>query len=432
MKKYFISINWKIWLAIVGTMLIVLICGFFAHSTIFKEAKNELIFEQLKKLSQTKIKEESILPSKFEIEKEGRKFTISIDLTINSIYVDEQEYNQIIDEIIRNITNKGFTKDEGLIRGSDLDYYYYIDWDKDNNSAVIFLTSTKRSTNIQTKTISFILGVLIIGLFSSKLVTMKIARPIQELKEFAEEISKRNWEVEAPETSHDEIGLLAESLEKMKNSLQKIEERERQFLQSTSHDLKTPVMIIKGYAQAMLDGVNINAELSMAEVIKTESDRLERKINQLLTLNILGHSHDYCESKEFVRVDKILKNLVKKFSLIKPEISWSVLLKEIEINGNPEALLIAFENIIENQIRYAASSINISMDINDKLEIKISNDGPKFETNDPMELFDVYTKDRNGKFGLGLAITNQVIQNHKGKIEAYNTEDGVEFKIIFS
>lgn len=432
MKKQFISINWKIWLAIVGTMLIMLICGFFAHSTIFKEAKNELIFEQLEKLSQTKLKEDSLFPTKFEVYKNGHKFTIAIDLTMDFMYAKNQDYNRIINNIIENITKENFKKNEGIIKGNDLDHYYYINWDKANNSAVILLTSTKRSTNIQTKTISFILGVLIIGLFSSKLVTMKITRPIQELKEFAEEIAERNWEVKAPETSHDEIGLLAESLEKMKNSLQKIEERERQFLQSTSHDLKTPVMIIKGYAQAMLDGVNINAELSMAEVIKTESDRLERKINQLLTLNVLGHSHDYYESKEFVRIDKILKNLVKKFGLIKPEISWKLNIAEVEIKGNPESLLIAFENIIENQIRYANSSINISMDINNKLEIKISNDGPKFETNNPMELFDAYTKDKDGKFGLGLAIASQVIQNHKGKIEAYNTENGVEFKIVFN
>ena len=432
MKKHFVSINWKIWLAIVGTMLIMLICGFFAHSTIFKEAKNELIFEQLEKLSQIKIKEESLLPTKFEIEKEGIKFTIRIDLTMDFMYIENQDYNQIINNIIEDIRKEDFKNDKGIVKSNDLDYYYYIDWDNDNNSAVIFLTSTKKSANIQTKTISYILGVLIISLFSSKLVTMKIVRPIQELKEFAEEISKRNWKVEAPKTTHDEIGLLAESLEKMKNSLQKIEERERQFLQSTSHDLKTPVMIIKGYAQAMLDGVNINAELSMAEVIKTESDRLERKINQLLTLNVLGYSQDYYELEEFVRVDKILKNLVKKFSLIKPEINWELNISESEIKGNPEALLIAFENIIENQIRYAGSLINIAMDVNDKLEIKISNDGPNFETKDPMELFDAYTKDRNGKFGLGLAIASQVIQNHKGKIEAYNTKEGVEFKIVFN
>lgn len=432
MKKHFVSINWKIWMAIVGTMLIMLICGFFAHSTIFKETKNELIIGQLQKLSQTKIEEESLLPTKYEIEKEGRKFDIRIDLTINSIYTDEKEYTQVIDEIIGTIEAEAFFKEEGRVRSSDLDYYYYVDWNMEKDNAVIFLTSTRRSTNIQTKTISYILGVLIIGLFSSKLVTIRIARPIQELKKFAEEISKHNWKVSAPATNNDEIGQLAESLEKMKNSLQKIEERERLFLQSISHDLKTPVMIIQGYAQAILDGVNLNKEVSMAEVIKAESDRLERKIHQLLTLNVLRYSQDYYEIEEFVRVDKVIKNLVKKFSLIQPDISWELNIEEIEIKGNPEALLIAFENIIENQIRYANRSIRILMNTNDQLEIKISNDGPRFETSNPMELFDVYTRDRNGKFGLGLAIASKIIKNHKGEIEAYNTENGVEFKIKFN
>lgn len=432
MKKHFVSINWKIWMAIVGTMLIMLICGFFAHSTIFKETKNELIIGQLQKLSQTKIEEESLLPTKYEIEKEGRKFDIRIDLTINSIYTDEKEYTQVIDEIIGTIEAEAFFKEEGRVRSSDLDYYYYVDWNMEKDNAVIFLTSTRRSTNIQTKTISYILGVLIIGLFSSKLVTIRIARPIQELKKFAEEISKHNWKVSAPATNNDEIGQLAESLEKMKNSLQKIEERERLFLQSISHDLKTPVMIIQGYAQAILDGVNLNKEVSMAEVIKAESDRLERKIHQLLTLNVLRYSQDYYEIEEFVRVDKVIKNLVKKFSLIQPDISWELNIEEIEVKGNPEALLIAFENIIENQIRYANRSIRILMNTNDQLEIKISNDGPRFETSNPMELFDVYTRDRNGKFGLGLAIASKIIKNHKGEIEAYNTENGVEFKIKFN
>ncbi|ABW18228.1 sensor histidine kinase [Alkaliphilus oremlandii] len=432
MKKHFVSINWKIWMAIVGTMLIMLICGFFAHSTIFKETKNELIIGQLQKLSQTKIEEESLLPTKYEIEKEGRKFDIRIDLTINSNYTDEKEYTQVIDEIIGTIEAEAFFKEEGRVRSSDLDYYYYVDWNMEKDNAVIFLTSTRRSTNIQTKTISYILGVLIIGLFSSKLVTIRIARPIQELKKFAEEISKHNWKVSAPATNNDEIGQLAESLEKMKNSLQKIEERERLFLQSISHDLKTPVMIIQGYAQAILDGVNLNKEVSMAEVIKAESDRLERKIHQLLTLNVLRYSQDYYEIEEFVRVDKVIKNLVKKFSLIQPDISWELNIEEIEVKGNPEALLIAFENIIENQIRYANRSIRILMNTNDQLEIKISNDGPRFETSNPMELFDVYTRDRNGKFGLGLAIASKIIKNHKGEIEAYNTENGVEFKIKFN
>ncbi|MBK5242256.1 MAG: hypothetical protein JJD95_13695 [Clostridium sp.] len=67
-------------------------------------------------------------------------------------------------------------------------------------------------------------------------------------------------------------------------------------------------------------------------------------------------------------------------------------MKELEINGNSEALLIALENIIENQLRYAKSYISILITANDKMVVEISNDGPCFEAKDPMELFDSYKR----------------------------------------
>ncbi|TCO68798.1 sensor histidine kinase [Marinisporobacter balticus] len=190
-------------------------------------------------------------------------------------------------------------------------------------------------------------------------------------------------------------------------------------------------MIIKGYAQSILDGIDVDSEKSVAQVIKTESERLERRITQLLRLNTLSHALEYSENREIVRVDRLLKSLVSKFSVVRPELNWKLDLKELEVKVDPEVILIAFENIIENQLRYAESSIEILMDVNEKIEVKISNDGPPFELNDPMELFDSYKKDKEGKFGLGLAIVRQVIEVHGGTIIAYNTNKSVEFKIIF-
>jgi two-component system sensor histidine kinase CssS len=63
--------------------------------------------------------------------------------------------------------------------------------------------------------------------------------------------------------------------------------------------------------------------------------------------------------------------------------------------------------------------------------VKVFNDGPSFEMENPMEFFDPYKKDKEGKFGLGLAIVKKVIEAHEGTITAYNTQKGVEFKISF-
>lgn len=442
MKKPFKSISWKIWSLIARTILILVVLALFANITILKKSKDEFIFNQLKESAQAKrhreqsfvrkVEEgESLWVAHFKIEKTQDSFNVNIDPFTQALYVDKKEYKKVIPRIVERIAKKGTSEDEGIIKDNMVHHYYYVDWNYSGESAMVFLTSTNENTEFPVEIFVVIAIFLIISFFASRVAAKRIAKPIQELEIFAEEISKRNWNAKVPETDPDEIGLLAQSLEKMRDSLKIAEERDRKFLQSTSHDLKTPVMIIKGYAQAMLDGISIDSEKSAAEVIKIESDRLERRITQLLRLNTLGHTLEYCENREIVRVDRILKNLVSKFSIVRPELNWKLNLKELEVNGDSEALLIAFENIIENQLRYAKNSISISIDSN-KLEIKISNDGPLFEANNPMELFDTYKKDKEGKFGLGLAIVKQVIESHEGTILAYNTENGVEFKISFS
>lgn len=442
MKKTFRSISWQIWYAMTGTIVILLVLVLFANITILKSMKNDVIFNQLKESAKAKRaneklrkqpgkENESLAVAHFKIEKNKDNFDIIVDQFTREMYVDNKEDKHIIERIADSVIKEGTNKSEGIMKDKEVSHFYYVDWDKSGNSAMVFLTSTQKDYKFQIEILVIIVSLLVISFFTSRIVAKRIAKPIQELEVFAEEVSKRNWTASVPKTNPDEIGLLAEGLERMRDSLKIAEERDRRFLQSTSHDLKTPVMIIKGYAQAILDGIDVNSEESAAEVIKTEAERLERRIIQLLRLNTLGHSLEYYENREIVRIDRVIKSLVSKFIIVRPDLNWKLDLKELEINGDPEALLIAFENIIENQLRYAESSVSIVINTNGKGEIKISNDGPIFEVQDPMELFDPYKKDKEGKFGLGLAIVRQVIQSHKGTITAYNTEKGVEFNISF-
>lgn len=430
------------WYVMARTIVILLVLVSLANITILRNVRNEFIFDQLKEAAKAKRNreqsflrtgevDESLWVAHFGIEKDRDSFKVIVDKFTQALYVDNKEDEQIIERIVERIAKESIEEDEGIIKDNEVWHYYYVDWDKNSNGAMVFLTSTHKNTKFQIEIVAIVIVLLIISFFTSRIAVKRIAKPIQELEIFAEEVSKRNWKAKVPKTDPDEIGLLAETLEKMRDSLKIAEERDRQFLQSTSHDLKTPVMIIKGYAQAMLDGIGVDSENSAAEVIKTESERLERRITQLLRLNTLGHALEYCENREIIRVDRLLKSLVSKFSVVRPELNWKLDLKELEVTGDSEALLIAFENIIENQLRYAESSIGILMDIDDKVEVKISNDGQFFAVNNPMELFDTYKKDKEGKFGLGLAIVKQVIEAHSGTITAYNTKKGVEFRINF-
>jgi two-component system sensor histidine kinase CssS len=444
MEGKFRSINFKIWRIMTITILMFFGIVIIINITVIKNIKDEFIFKQLEETSQsigihhknlpprnihTNILIEGPGVANFEIIKNKDTFDIIVDPFTRDFYRDKKNGEKTFNKIVNNIIKSKNKIVKGSLIDGNMITFYYIKWDDTSENATVFLNSLPKQSYIETELIFMICFLLIISFFISRIVAKKISKPIQELELFAKEIAKRNWKSEVPIADHDEIGLLAEALEKMRNSLKMYEERDRQFLQSTSHDLKTPVMIIKGYAQSMIDGITINSEHSGAEVIKTEAERLERKITQLLKLNTLSHSLEHSESREYIRIDRILKNLTSKFKVIKPELEWIVDLKEIEILGDSEALLIAFENIIENQIRFAENSISIIMNDHPKAEILISNDGPHFDVKNPDILFETYTKDKSGKFGLGLSIVKQIIKSHNGSIEAYNIEKGVEFKI---
>jgi two-component system sensor histidine kinase CssS len=463
MKGKFRSIGFKIWWIITTSIIIFFVIALIINFTVITKIKDEFIFDHLKEASHSMKALQENFPEKngdrrlplnkpigptqienFKIRKntEGG-LDLIIDPFMRDFYKDneipegfkmgEKLFEKIIDRIEKNKNNKGVLKEN--LKEINMLIFYYVNWEKDSSdkvseNATVFLTSLPQNNDLETGLFLGIFLLFIISFFISIIISKKIANPVKELKLFAEEIAKRNWKVEVPTVENDEIGLLTEALEKMRDSLKMYEERDREFLQSTSHDLKTPVMIIKGYAQSMIDGITINSERSGAEIIKSESERLERKITQLLRLNILSHSLEYNKSTEYIRIDRILKNLISKFKIINPKLNWIVDLKEIEIQGDSEALLIAFENIIENQLRFAENVISVIMKKEEKNEIIISNDGPHFQVENPNILFETYIKDRSGKFGLGLSIVKQIIKSHNGSVVAYNIEKGVEFKIL--
>ena len=451
------SISFKIWSIMALTLCLLLAFILLINMTILRKIKDEFIFGELEKAAIAKRstentfevpsseyafslmdEKESFSVAHFRMEKRDKQFSLLIDQFTNSLYMHSKKNHRVIERIAQRISTQKSDHKFGILKDAAVWHYYYVDWDSHGSSAMVFLTSTNKESVFSFRILGIIGILLMISFFAASITAKKLSKPIEELEIFAGEVSKRNWNAKAPKTEPDEIGHLGAVLENMRDALKIAEERDRQFLQSTSHDLKTPVMIIKGYAQAMLDGVSVYSKESIAEVIVTESTRLERKITQLLRLHTLGHALSYSENRDVIRLDRILKSLASKFSIIRPDLRLDLQLTPLEILGDSEALLVAFENIIENQLRYAKTIISISLtkpqtikaDRDKMIQVIIFNDGPPFEFENPLELFDAYKKDKTGKFGLGLAIVKQVIEAHSGMITASNTDEGVMFKIL--
>jgi two-component system sensor histidine kinase CssS len=258
-----------------------------------------------------------------------------------------------------------------------------------------------------------------------------LSKPLRRLDESCQKIARRQFDIPLTLDRQDEIGQLARSFEAMKSQLKEYDESQRSFVQNISHELKTPIMAIQGYAHGLLEGVfrGPQAEKGL-EIILEESKRLEKVVEQLLYLTKI---ESVAQMMQFARVDlaEMFSLLQQRLSVLNPEVDWELRLpSELVLEGDGEQLSTAFINILENQLRYAKKRLTITgTTAGDKVTVTISNDGPPIEESLLPNLFQRFRKGKSGKHGLGLAIARAVFDAHGGSIQAANKADGPCFTI---
>jgi len=271
---------------------------------------------------------------------------------------------------------------------------------------------------------------IILGFFIAKIVANAISRPLKELEVFTRKIANKNWNEPIKINSEDEIGRLAGAMNEMQKALKHADEEEKIFLQSISHDLKTPVMVIMSHAEAIIDGVYIESVENTAEIIKKEAINLQKKLNQLLYLNTLDYVLQKSNKSTEINLQNLLLNTISRFKLVNNKIIWEIETSETFTYGNIEKIEVVIENILDNQLRYAKEKICVSLkQKNAYAVIEIYNDGPKINEKHMEHIFDNLYKDKTGNFGIGLAICKKIIDFYKGEIVAINKEIGVSFMI---
>ncbi len=256
--------------------------------------------------------------------------------------------------------------------------------------------------------------------------------PLVTLEKRVEKLADRDWQEPIKLERNDEIGRLGKSVEQLRQQLVLQDEAQQSFLQNISHELKTPVMVIQSYIQAIKDGIFPKGDLTRTlQVIEEEADRLQKLIYNLLYLTKLDYLATHKPTREIFEMDKLIKHVVERLRWHRKELDWSLKLSPIKINGDIEQWRVVLENLLDNQIRYANSKIDIALTSEDETSaiLHIYNDGPNIEPEIMETLFRKYNKGYKGKSGLGLAIVNRIVSLHGGKIRVENEENGVSFYI---
>ena len=215
--------------------------------------------------------------------------------------------------------------------------------------------------------------------------------------------------------------------------IEKEAERQQTFFQNASHELKTPLMAIQGYAEGIQAGVMDAA--SAAEVILAESDRMTELVDELLDISKIDMGRQPLTLSE-MDVRELLYDSIRAVEptaaaggiTITPDFPET----PIMVSCDDTRLRRAVTNILSNGVRYARSELRLTCCADKRnVTIRIQDDGDGIATEDLPHIFDRFYMGKSGKSGIGLALTKEIIHLHKGTIRAYNGDTGAVFEISF-
>ena len=213
--------------------------------------------------------------------------------------------------------------------------------------------------------------------------------------------------------------------------IEKEAERQQTFFQNASHELKTPLMAIQGYAEGIQAGVMDTG--SAAEVILKESDRMTGLVDELLDISKIDMGRQPLTLSE-MDVRELLYDSIRAVEpaaagggiTITPDFPET----PVMVSCDDTRLRRAVTNILSNGVRYARSELRLTCRADKRyVTIRIQDDGDGIAEADLPHIFDRFYMGRSGKSGIGLALTKEIIHLHKGTIRAYNGDGGAVFEI---
>ncbi len=214
--------------------------------------------------------------------------------------------------------------------------------------------------------------------------------------------------------------------------IEKEAERQQTFFQNASHELKTPLMAIQGYAEGIQAGV-MDAG-GAAEVILAESDRMTELVEELLDISKIDMGRQLLAFSE-MDVRELLYDSIRA---VEPAAAGGIAIvpdfpeEPVMVSCDDTRLRRAVTNILSNGVRYARTELRLTCRADRRqVTIRIQDDGDGIAEEDLPHIFDRFYMGKSGKSGIGLALTKEIVHLHRGTIRAYNGDSGAVFEISF-
>ena len=330
------------------------------------------------------------------------------------------------------------------------------------------LTSIEESVKISNNFLYLMAGfTILISAVIVSFVTRKFADPILELNSIAKKMANLDFSHKYRITdADDEINNLGKSINVMSDKLErtikqlrrtnielekdieeksKIDEMRKSFISDVSHELKTPIALIQGYSEGLLENVNTDEESRRfyAEVILDETNKMDKLVKQLLELMTIEYGKREFNDKKFNVVELEQQVIIKSQVMLQEKDAKMELVSPEEINVMADDFYIeqVISNYVTNALKHVKevngeNYIKIYNEVNvekNKVRIKVFNTGDNIKEEDLSRIWNRFFKadeSRNrddGGTGIGLSFVKAIMNNYKNEYGVVNKENGVEF-----
>ncbi len=335
----------------------------------------------------------------------------------------------------------------------------------DNQTMILMSTpvaSLKESVNLSNRFFIYLgIGTVLFGLIIMYYLTRRVTQPILELAEISERMGKLDFAVRYDGADADEIGVLGQNMNVMSGKLEatikelkeanlklqddikkkdEIDRMRRDFISNVSHELKTPIALIQGYAEGLNEGLCEDEESRTyyTEVIIDEATKMNTMVKQLLTLSALESGAIEMEKKEFDIVE-LADGVVMSTSILLNNRNVKIHFEEsgpISVFGDEFKIEEAITNIVSNAIHHVKDGGEIRVTVvkeGERVRVSVYNTGNPIPEEDLDNLWEKFYKvdkahsRKYGGSGIGLSIVKAIIEAHGGEVGVCNLENGVKF-----
>jgi len=275
---------------------------------------------------------------------------------------------------------------------------------------------------------------IIFALVAALLLAKHFIRPVQSLAYSMGQLTQGNYTERIDIQRKDELGQLAHDFNQLALSLEKNESLRRQWVADTSHELRTPIAILRGEIEAIRDGIRPVSDKMMAS-LHEETLHLNKLVDDLHTLS-LSDAGALNYHMQPLDIQSLLQQIVEDFSTRATEQHIRIDYQannSAELQGDSTRLQQLFYNLIENSLRYtdAPGQLEIHCNAgNSDISITLEDSPPSPIGEDINQLFERFYRTetsrnrKTGGSGLGLAICRNIVEAHQGHIKAYHAPNG--------